>query len=473
MDSRHRVVIVGGGFGGLYAARSLKHAPVQVTLIDRRNFHLFQPLLYQVATGGLSPANIAAPLRGILRRQANCEVLLAEAVDFDPARRRVILSDDELSYDSLIVAAGSRPSYFGHDQWEHVAPGLKDIEDATEIRRRILLAYEAAEREPDPAARQALMTFIVVGGGPTGVELAGTMAEIAHFTLRQNFRHINPRDAKIMVVDAGERIMSAYPTSLSDSATRSLAQLGVKVRTRAKVTDVLPDRLELLTDDGPETVRAHTVIWAAGVQASPLSRTLAAATGAETDRAGRLMVESDFTVPGHPNVFVIGDMAHYAHDGDRPLPGVAPVAIQEGQYVARVIANRLADHATEPFRYKDYGNMATIGRSKAIAHIGRLKLTGFVAWLLWLFVHLMALVQFENRLLVFLQWWWNYATFNRTARLITGEVLPLRRGDRALEPEPATETTSIGENPEELEQVSEGNGQHAPRGEAVSKAKTP
>ncbi len=451
MDHRHRVVIVGGGFGGLYAAQSLKGAPVQVTLLDRRNFHLFQPLLYQVATGGLSPANIAAPLRSILRKQRNVEVLLAEAVDFDAARRKVLLRDGELAYDSLLVAAGSRTSYFGRDEWQHFAPGLKTIEDATEIRRRILLAFEQAEREPDPVERQALMTFVIVGGGPTGVEMAGTMAEIARYTLRSDFRHIDPREARFILIDADQRVLSNYPPKLSDSAAESLTRLGVDVRSETKVTEVLPDRVELNTPAGPMTLRTCTVVWAAGVQASPLARTLAAATGAETDRAGRILVAPDLSVPGHPEIFVIGDMANYRHTPDgHPLPGTAPVAMQQGRYVARCIRARLTGGPPpEPFRYRDYGTMATIGRRAAIAQIGRFKLTGFLAWLLWLFVHLMALVEFENRLLVLFQWAWNYVTFNRTARLITGEVLPVRKTDQAHEPAPErAEAVSIGENPE-------------------------
>jgi len=461
----HQVVIIGGGFGGLNAAQALKNAPVEVTLVDRRNFHLFQPLLYQVATGGLSPANIAAPLRSILNRKSKkaVEVLLAEAVDFDVEQRKVILSDGELPYDSLVVAVGSRPSYFGNDQWQHVAPGLKSIEDATQIRRRILLAYEEAEREPDPEVRKMLMTFVVVGGGPTGVEMVGTMAEIAHYTLRNDFSHINPRDARFILVDAVDRVLNTYPSELSEYARQSLEKLGVEVYTNTMVTEILPDRVIVKTAEGTETIRARTVIWAAGVQASPLSRTLAAATGAATDRAGRILVEPDCSVPGHPEIFAIGDIANFSHQGDRPLPGVAPVAMQQGQFVADVIRARVTGR-TPParFEYHDRGSMATIGRRSAIAQMGRFKFKGSFAWLMWLFVHLMQLVQFESRMLVFIQWAWNYFTFNRTARLITGEALPVRRADQTHQPpEHEEEVVSIGENPE-------GNGAPAGKTEEVA-----
>lgn len=448
----HRVVIVGGGFGGLNAAQLLKNAPVELTLVDRRNFHLFQPLLYQVATGGLSPANIAAPLRAIVNRDCKraIEVLLAEAVDFDVAQRKVIFRDGELPYDTLVVAVGSRPSYFGNDQWQHVAPGLKSIEDATEIRRRILLAYEEAEREPDPEVRKMLTTFVVVGGGPTGVEMVGTMAEIARYTLRCDFRNIDPQDAKFILVDAVDRVLHTYPAELSEHARQALERLGVQVYTRTMVTEILPDRVMVKTSDGTETIHARTIIWAAGVQASPLSRTLAAATGAATDRAGRILVEPDCSVPGHPEIFAIGDIANFSHQGERPLPGVAPVAIQQGRFVADVIRARLAGKTPpDRFEYRDRGSMATIGRRSAIAQMGRFKFKGTIAWLMWLFVHLMQLVQFENRMLVFFQWAWNYFTFNRTARLITGETLPVRRTDQTYQPpEHAEEAVSIGNNPE-------------------------
>ena len=422
----HRVVVIGGGFGGLHVAKALKRAPVRVTLVDRRNFHLFQPLLYQVATGALSPANIAAPLRNILKRHRNVEVLLAEVVDFDIERRRVVLRDGELPFDTLVVAAGARHSYFGKDQWEPFAPGLKTIEDAIEIRRRLLVAFEMAEREPDPRRRQEWLTFVIVGGGPTGVELAGALAEIANYTLEHDFRHINPADARILLVEAVDRVLSTFPPQLSARAARSLERLGVILRTQTLVTDVQPESVTLKTGETVETVPVRTVLWAAGVQASPLARRLAAAASVphggavELDRAGRLVVEPDLTLPGHPEVFVIGDMAHCRGPAGQPLPGIAPVAIQQGQYVGRQILRQLRGQDAGPFRYRSLGVLATIGRFAAVADFGRLRFGGFVAWLLWLFVHLMKLVSFHNRLLVFIQWGWNFVTFNRAARLITG-----------------------------------------------------
>jgi NADH dehydrogenase len=447
-DGRHRVVIIGGGFGGLHAARSLKKAPVQVTLLDRRNFHLFQPLLYQVATGGLSPANIAAPLRGILSRQKNAQVLLAEAVGFDAAGRRVLLRDGVLPYDSLIVAAGSTHSYFGRQEWEPLAPGLKTIEDATAIRSRILMAFERAERETDPVLRREWMTFVIVGAGPTGVELAGTLAEIARYTLKHDFRTIDPEDATILLVDAADRVLTAYPAELSARARRDLERRNIVVRTNALVAGVAADHVVFKQGERTEVVRCRTVLWAAGVQASPLAAVLAEATGAERDRAGRLLVLPDLTLPGHPEVFAIGDMVNYPHLGGKPLPGLAPVAIQQGQYAARVIASRLTGRSLPPFRYKDFGSMATIGRGSAVAQYRRWKFTGFFAWLMWLFVHLMKIVQYRNRLLVLIQWGWNYLTFDRAARLITGEMDPFQPApglEHAAQEEPAP--ASVGENP--------------------------
>jgi NADH dehydrogenase len=427
MTASHHVVIVGGGFGGLYAAKSLKRAPVQVTLLDRRNFHLFQPLLYQVATGGLSPANIAAPLRAVLKRQRNARVLLAEAIDIDLAQRQVRLSDGEIGYDTLIVATGARHHYFGHPEWESAAPGLKTIEDATEIRRRVLLAYEMAEREADPALRRALLTFVVVGGGPTGVELAGTLAELARHTLRQDFRDIDPATAQIILLEAADRVLPPYPPRLSAKASQALVRLGVTVRTHAVVTDVQAEAVTVRIGDATEIVPCRTVLWAAGVQASPLGAILARATGAALDRAGRITVQLDLSLPGHPEIFVIGDLANFPHQGGKPLPGVAPVAMQQGQYVARLIEARLRGQTLPPFRYRDYGNMATIGRNAAVADFGWLRLSGYLAWLAWLFIHVLKLIEFENRILVLFQWAWNYLTRNRSARLITGSSpLPLR-----------------------------------------------
>jgi NADH dehydrogenase len=417
----HRVVIVGGGFGGLYAARALAGAPVRLTLLDRRNFHLFQPLLYQVATGALSPANIAAPLRSVLRRQANARVLLAEVTGFDLDRRVVRVDGGaDVPYDSLVVAAGARHHYFGHPEWEHHAPGLKTVEDATAIRRRILYAFEAAERTADPAARGPWMTFVVVGGGPTGVELAGNIGEMAHHTLRGNFRAIDPANARVILLEAGDRILSSYPPKLSAHAAHSLARLGVTVHTCAAVTDVADGRVTARCGEHEEVFTARTILWAAGVDASPLSARLAEASGAALDRSGRLLVEPDLTLPGHPEVFAIGDMVNYSHQTGRPLPGVAPVAMQQGRYVADLILRRLRGKPPVKFHYRDRGTMATIGRAAAVADLGWLRLWGFVAWLAWLFIHILYLIAFENRILVLFQWAWNYFTRNRSARLITG-----------------------------------------------------
>lgn len=424
MDAGHRVVIVGGGFGGLYAAQVLGKAHVPVTLIDRRNFHLFQPLLYQVATGGLSPANIASPLRAILKRHANTRVLLAEVIGFDLAGRRVLLEHNQsVPFDSLIVAAGSRHHYFGHPEWEPCAPGLKTIEDATTIRRRILSAFEVAERITDHEAQRVWMTFVVVGGGPTGVELAGSIGEMAHSTLRGNFRNIQPSQARILLLEGGDRILPAFAPKLSQKAVKALTSLGVTVRTGAIVTDVQPDMVTLKSGDNMEHVRTRTILWGAGVEASPLGKALAEAAGVPLDRGGRIVVQPDLTVPGHPNIFVIGDMANYPHQTGQPLPGLAPVAMQQGRYAAWVIRQRLRGlPAAGPFHYRDKGTMATIGRGRAVAQIGRwLRLSGFLAWMAWLFIHLLFLIAFENRVLVLFQWAWNYITRNRTARLITGE----------------------------------------------------
>jgi NADH:ubiquinone reductase (H+-translocating) len=422
MAGQHQIVIVGGGFGGLSAARSLAHVPAQVTLIDRCNYHLFQPLLYQVATGSLSPANIASPLRTILRRQKNTEVLLAEATHIDAANRRVILSDGALDYDTLIVATGSSHQYFGHDEWEKFAPGLKTVEDGTNMRRRILLAFEAAERESDPAKVRAWMTFVIVGGGPTGAELAGALAEIAKDTLRHDFRKIDPSEARIILVEGTERVLPVYPPKLSEAARKMLVRLGVVVKTGAMVTDVREHSVAIREGDRTEEILTRTVLWAAGVLASPLGRILSQEAGAPLDKAGRVIVEADLTVPGRPEIFVIGDLASFSHQTGKPLPGVAQPAIQEGHYVAKVIECRLrGEKKPEPFRYFDKGNLAVIGRGAAIADLNWLSLSGLPAWLVWIFVHLLYIVQFQNRLLVLVQWGWLYLTFNRSARLITGK----------------------------------------------------
>jgi NADH dehydrogenase len=415
----HRVVIVGGGFAGLLAARGLGRAPVEITLVDRRNHHLFQPLLYQVATGGLSPAEISAPLRSVLRRQRNTRVLLAEVVDLDTVRRAVTLDDGELAYDTLIVAAGVDNHYFGHDDWAARAPGLKTIEDATRIRSRILSAYEAAEREPVPAA--GLRTFVIVGGGPTGVELAGALGELARHTLRRDFRNIDTTASRILLVEGAERILPGFPSHLAAAAARSLERLGVEIRTRTLVSAIDRASVVLTREGTAEPLPAATVLWAAGVRATPLAARIAARTGAPVDRAGRLEVAPDCTIPGHPEILVLGDMASLRDASGRPLPGVAPVAMQQGRYAARLVRDRLRGRATPPFRYRDKGSLAVIGRAAAVADLGRLQLTGYPAWLLWLFVHIMYLVGFERRLLVFIQWAYSYFTRNRGARLITGQ----------------------------------------------------
>jgi NADH dehydrogenase len=417
----HRVVIIGGGFGGLYAAKALRRAPVELTLIDRRNFHLFQPLLYQVATGGLSPGEIASPLRSVLRRSWNTEVLLGEVVDLDIAGRRVILRDGEAGYDTLIVATGSSHHYFGNDEWEPLAPGLKTIEDATEIRRRILLAFEKAEREPEAEARAAWLTFVVVGGGPTGVELAGALGEIANDTLRHDFRHINPAASRILLLEGGGRVLPAYPADLSAQAEKSLIRLGVRPMTGAVVTAIDEAGVTVRRGAQEERIAARTVLWAAGVAASPLGRILAERGGAILDRAGRVMVEPDLTIAGHPEILVIGDLATFSHQTGTPLPGVAPVAMQEGRYAAELVRQRLAGKTVAAFHYHDKGSLATIGRAAAVADFGRIHMHGMPAWLTWLFVHLLYLVEFDNRLLVLIQWAYNYITRNRGARLITGD----------------------------------------------------
>jgi NADH dehydrogenase len=406
------VVIVGGGFGGLYAARALAGQAVRVTLLDRRNYHLFQPLLYQVATAALNPSDIAAPLRSVLRRATNVTVFLASVERVELAGRRVVLERGEIGYDALVLAAGASHSYFGHDDWEVFAPGLKTLEDALEIRRRVLLAYEAAERELDGAEQRALLTFVVIGGGPTGVELAGALGEISRQTIARDFRLIDPTKARIILLEGGPRILPTFPESLSRSAENALRRIGVEVRTNAIVTRVTADAVWL----GGEQVRARTVLWAAGVAAAPLARTL----GASLDRSGRVLVEPDLSVPGHPEVFAIGDLCAFLHQTGAPLPGVAPVAIQQGRAVADNVQRRLRGQPTRPFRYRDKGSMATIGRAAAVAVVGRFRLSGLVAWLAWLLVHIMFLIGFRNRLLVLFEWAWAYVTWHRGARLITG-----------------------------------------------------
>lgn len=416
----HRVVLVGAGFGGLYAAQALKRPPIDLTVIDRRNFHLFQPLLYQVATGGLSPGEIASPVRHVLSRQRNARVWLAEVRDIDVERRCVCLDDGEAGYDTLILATGAHHHYFGHADWEPLAPGLKTIEDATEIRRRILLAFECAEREPDAAARRAWLTFAIVGAGPTGVELAGALGEIANDTLRHDFRRINPAEAAILLVEGADRVLPSFPPDLSAKAERALSELGVRTLTHSTMTAMDSGSVTVRTGDSVERIPAKTVLWAAGVQASELGKIISQRTGAPLDRAGRVVVEPDLTVRGHPEIFVIGDLANFSHQTGQPLPGVAPVAMAEGRHVARAIRSRLRGEVPPPFRYFDKGTLATIGRNKAVAAFGRLHISGPVAWFVWLFVHLMYLVEFDNRLLVLIEWIYDYITRNRGARLITG-----------------------------------------------------
>ncbi|HTP43348.1 MAG TPA: NAD(P)/FAD-dependent oxidoreductase [Candidatus Acidoferrum sp.] len=426
MVTRQRVVILGGGFGGLSAARRLEGVPVDVTLIDRCNYHLFQPLLYQVATGSLSPANISGPLRQVLKRHKNVTVLLGEAIDIDSANRRVVLSDGVVGYDTLVVATGSSHQYFGHDEWEQYAPGLKTIEDATDMRSRILLAFEAAEREENPEKLKEWMTFVIVGAGPTGVELAGALGEIANDTLKHDFRRINPAEARIILVEGTDRVLPAYPPKLSEAARKMLERLKVTVRTGAMVTDVKARSVTIKAGEQTEVIPTRTILWAAGVLASPLGRALGKTLGAKVDKAGRVIVEPDMTIPGHPEIFVIGDLSSFSHQTGKPLPGVAQPAIQQGRYVAKVIERRLRGEKIPPFHYFDKGNLATIGRGAAVADLNFMTLTGLPAWLIWIFLHLMYIVEFKNRLLIFLQWMWLYVTFDRAARLITGkDLLPL------------------------------------------------
>jgi NADH dehydrogenase len=427
--ARPRVVIVGGGFGGLWAARELHDAPVDVVVIDRRNHHLFQPLLYQVATAALSPADIATPIRSILHRQRNVDVLLAEVTGIDVEGRTVHLADGrDVAFDFLIVASGATHAYFGHPEWEAFAPGLKTVEDATEIRRRFLLAFEAAEQEEDPDRRRALLTFAVVGAGPTGVEMAGAMAEVSRHALIRDFRHVDPSTARIILLEGGKRVLAAYDADLSAKAEEELRGKGVEVRTGAIVTDIQPDSVCV----GDEKIAARNVVWAAGVTASPLGKAL----GVATDRVGRVQVERDLSIPGHPDVFVIGDLASLKDEHGAPYPGVAQVAMQMGVRASRNVAADLEGGKRQPFHYFDKGNLATIGRRAAIYQRGKARLSGRLAWMLWLFVHIYALIGFRNRISVFVQWAWSYLTWQRGARLITGEIRPDLRS--AGEDEPAS-----------------------------------
>ncbi len=421
---RHRVVILGGGFGGLYAAKSLLNSSADVTLIDRRNFHLFQPLLYQVATGGLSPGDISSPLRTVLKNGRQTRVWHALITGIDVARREVILHDRRVGYDTLVVATGSNHHYFGHDGWADSAPGLKSIEDATGIRARIFGAFEAAEREADPAIRKSWMTFVIVGGGPTGVELAGALAELAHFTLAKDFRTVDTQGARIVLIEATDRLLPSYPPVLSRKAEESLARLGVTIEKRTLVTSIENTIVTTACAGMDKRFDARTILWAAGVKASPLGHILAKETGAELDRAGRVLVDEYLAVPGHPEILVIGDLAVSRRKDGTPLPGTAPVAIQQGTYAARLIKNRLASRPVKPFRFRDKGDLAVIGRNAAVANFPRLRLWGYPAWLTWVFVHIWYLIEFDNKLIVMIEWAFDYFTRKKGARLITGSAPP-------------------------------------------------
>ena len=424
----HQVVIIGGGFGGLYAAKALGKKQVRVTLVDKRNFHLFQPLLYQVATGTLSPADISSPLRSVVNGNKNTKVLMGEVVDINPEQQKVILQNEELTYDSLIVATGVSHYYFGNDEWATVAPGLKTVEDALEMRRRIFLAFEAAEKESDPEKRRALLTFVIVGGGPTGVELAGAIAELAYTTLKKDFRNIDTTETKILLLEGMDRILPPYAPELSAQAEASLQRLGVTIQTKTLVTNIASSIVTTRRGDRTEQIPAQTVLWAAGVKASPMGEVLAKRTGVQLDRAGRVIVEPDLSIANHPNIFVIGDLAHFSHQNGKPLPGVAPVAIQAGQYIAKLIEQRLKGENLPPFSYLDRGSLAVIGQNAAVVDLGFVKFSGIIAWLFWVFIHIYYLIEFDNKLVVIVQWGWNYFTRKRGARLITGESSLMKVG---------------------------------------------
>ena len=438
----HHVVIVGGGFGGLYTAQALRKAPVRVTLIDKRNFHLFQPLLYQVATGGLAPDDIASPLRTILSKQANANVVQGEVVDLDPAAKTVTLNNGTLTYDSLILATGAANHYFGHDDWESQAPGLKTIEDAITIRRQILLAFEAAEREVDPEKRKAWLTFVIIGGGPTGVELAGAIAELASHTLEREFTHIHPSEATVLLLEKQSAILPPYPAKSASNAQRALERLGVTVQVGASVEQIDDSNVRYVLSEGIEIeLAAHTVLWAAGMKATPLTKIVADRTGAELDRSGRIMVDQRLHLADDSNIFAIGDMAHCVDKDGQPLPGVAPVAMQQGQYVARLIEKHLAGRELPAFNYRDKGNLAVIGRNAAVGVLGKLQISGFPAWLAWSGIHLWYLIQFDRKMLVLLKWSWSYFTRGYGTRLIypTESLSPAKAGEQALPKRTAVE----------------------------------
>lgn len=438
-QATHKIVIIGGGFGGLYAAKDLgRSRQFDVTLIDKRNFHLFQPLLYQVATGKLSPGDISSPLRAILSHHRQVKVLMDEVLDIDPEQHQVTLRRGTLPYDTLIIATGVSHHYFGNEQWAEVAPGLKTIEDALEMRRRIFLAFEAAEKETDPEKRKAWLTFVVVGGGPTGVELAGALADLAYTALKNDFRSIDTKETQILLLEGLDRVLPPYPSDLSTKAAQSLEQLGVVVETQTLVTNITADAVTVRQGEQVKEIPAKTVLWAAGVRASKMGTVLAERTGAELDRVGRVIVNPDLSLPGNPDIFIVGDLAHFAYQDNKPLPGVAPVAMQEGDYVAKLIQHRLRGEDLPSFRYSDAGSLAVIGHNAAVANFGWLKISGFPAWFLWVFVHIYYLIEFDNKLIVMIQWFWHYFTRKGGARLITGEASKLHEnnfataaGDRA------------------------------------------
>lgn len=420
---RPHVVIVGGGFGGLYAAKTLGNQPIDVTLIDKRNFHLFQPLLYQIATGSLSPGDIAAPLRGIVKNYSNIRVVLDEMVDINPEQKQIRLKEDAtpLTYDTLILATGSATHYFGNNHWANHTNSLKTVEEALTMRRQIMMSFEEAEMETDPKKREKLMTVVIVGGGPTGVELAGAIAQLTHYSLQHNFRNIDPKDTKIILVEGGPHVLGVYPDELAKSAADTLKKMGVIVRTSTLVTDIGKNCITLKANDKQEYIEAGTILWAAGVKASVIGKIVADRLNLELDRGGRVPVEADLTIPNHPEVFVVGDLANFPHtESGKPLPGVAPVAIQEGKYVAEVILSRLYGDKKAPFKYKDKGNLAVIGLKEAVAEVGNVKLHGTLAWFIWAIVHILYLIGFDNKIIVMLQWAWTYLTRQHGARLITG-----------------------------------------------------
>ncbi|AFY44826.1 NAD(P)/FAD-dependent oxidoreductase [Nostoc sp. PCC 7107] len=416
----HQVVIIGGGFGGLYTAKHLGKANVNVTLIDKRNFHLFQPLLYQVATGTLSPGDISSPLRVVFSKSKNTQVLLGEVSDIDPKAQKVMMGDQVIPYDTLVVATGANHSYFGKDHWEDVAPGLKTVEDAIEMRRRIFGAFEAAEKETDPEKRRAWLTFVLVGGGPTGVELAGAIAELAYKTLKEDFRSIDTSETRILLLQGGDRILPHIAPELSEVAAQSLQKLGAVIHTNTRVTNIENDTVTFKQGGEVKEIATKTILWAAGVKASPMGQILAERTGVDCDHAGRVIVEPDLTVRDYKNIFVVGDLGNFSHQTGKPLAGVAPVAKQQGEYVAKLIKKRLKGHTLPQFHYNDVGSLAMIGQNLAVVDLGFIKLQGFLAWAFWLLVHIYFLIEFDTKLLVVFQWAWNYITRNRRSRLITG-----------------------------------------------------